>query len=111
MKINYSIHLNNNQNISKTDYFDDDDTFSDLFSKAKEILEDGFNEKESIFTVNKKIVDENMPISQLFPDKSKSGTIKLNVEKIIKNSEILEDSELSGVRIERLNWSVGDSNP
>ena len=34
-----------------------------------------------------------------------------DVKKIIKNSEILEDSELSGVRIERLNWSVGDSNP
>lgn len=34
-----------------------------------------------------------------------------DVKKIIKNSEILEDSELSGVRIERLNWSVGDLNP
>lgn len=107
MKINYSIHLNNNQNISKTDYFDDDDTFSDLFSKAKEILEDGFNEKESIFTVNKKIVDENMPISQLFPDKSKSGTIKLNVEKIIKIS-ILADGQYYDLNVYE-NIKISDS--
>lgn len=90
MKLSYSIHGKNIQ-INKTDYFDDDDSLSVLFSKAKDCLNENEFQDDCIFSINGEILDENMLISQYIATKNQPNSIRLSIERKIPISLMLNN--------------------